>query len=123
MTISAKIAKPAGAVNGQDERLYSLTEAGEKEFESLMFTVTAMPIHIFLDFNAAIVNLPGLSPESQKTCLENIQKNVNTLKAYLEGNMKTKENQPDIPETGMAVLQQQLILVQALETWLMSIDQ
>ncbi len=29
-----------------------------------------------------------------------------------------KENAPDIPATGMAVLQQQFLLVQAIEEWI-----
>ena len=46
--------------------VYSLTEAGEKEFENLMLEIAEKPIHIFLDFNAVIVNLDSLSPEMQK---------------------------------------------------------
>lgn len=44
------------------------------------------------------------------------------LKAYLEENIREKENLPGIPPTGMAVLQQQLILTQAIETWIASLD-
>lgn len=34
--------------------------------------------------------------------------------------MNLKKNVPEVPETGMAVLEQQVILVQAIETWLIS---
>ena len=40
------------------------------------------------------------------------------LKSYLEENIDLKENAPDIPATGMAVLQQQFLLVQAIEEWI-----
>ena len=40
------------------------------------------------------------------------------LKSYLEENIAMKENAPDIPATGMAVLQQQFLLVQAIEEWI-----
>ncbi|MDD3363181.1 MAG: PadR family transcriptional regulator, partial [Hespellia sp.] len=43
------------------------------------------------------------------------------LKYYLEENLKLKEGIPDIPETGLAVLHQQYILVQAIENWLASL--
>ena len=43
---------------------------------------------------------------------------MKTLKAYLEENIREKETLPEIPETGKAVLKQQLILAQAIEAWL-----
>lgn len=104
-----------------EKAVYSLTEAGEKEFEKIMFDVASKPIHIFLDFNAVIVNLSSLTPEKQKLCLDNIEENVKILKRYLEENIDQKENIPEIPEAGMAVLQQQFILVQAIETWIGSL--
>lgn len=104
-----------------EKAIYSLTGAGEKEFKNLMYEIASQPIHFFLDFNAVIVNLSSLSPEEQRVCLENIEGNVKTLKTYLEENIRKKENAPDIPEAGMAVLQQQYILAQAIETWIVSI--
>lgn len=103
-----------------EKAVYSLTGTGEKEFESLMYGIASQPIHFFLDFNAVIVNLSSLPPEGQRVCLENIERNVKTLKTYLEENIREKENAPDIPEAGMAVLQQQCILTQAIETWITS---
>lgn len=98
--------------------IYSLTDAGEKEFERLMLEIAANPIHIFLDFNAVIVNLDSLPLETRKACVADIEKNVIELKVYLEENLCEKENNPDIPETGMAVLRQQFVLVEAIEKWI-----
>ena len=106
-----------------EKAVYSLTETGEKEFENLILEVSCKPIHIFLDFNAVIVNLDSLSPENQKLCLTNIENNVKTLKTYLEENISIKENMLEIPATGMAVLQQQFILAQAIETWVTSLKE
>lgn len=85
-----------------------------------MMEIAARPIHIFLDFNAVIVNLDSLPPETQKSCVADIEKNVKLLKTYLEQNIREKENIPEIPETGMAVLKQQLVLAEAIETWISS---
>lgn len=104
-----------------EKAVYSLTEAGEKEFEKLMLGISSQPIHIFLDFNAVIVNLHSLPPDKQQQCLADIEKNVKALKTYLEDNIHRKEHASEIPETGMAVLQQQLILAQAIETWIASL--
>lgn len=104
-----------------EKAVYSLTDTGKKEFERLMFEIAAKPIHIFLDFNAVIVNLDSLTPDNQKLCVESIEKNVTTLKAYLKENLCEKENVPEIPITGMEVLRQQLILVEAIEKWIASI--
>ena len=65
-----------------EKAIYSLTEAGEAEFERLMFEISAKPINIFLDFNAVIVNLDSLPPEKQKSCIAEIQENVSVLKSY-----------------------------------------
>ena len=40
------------------------------------------------------------------SCVNSIEKNIKTQKTYLEENILEKENIPEIPETGMAVLQQ-----------------
>ena len=97
-----------------EKAVYSLTEAGERQFEKLMMEIAGKPIHIFLDFNAVIVNLDSLPADKQKSCLANIEENVAKLKSYLQENILAKENVPEIPETGMAVLHQQLIIAQAI---------
>ena len=101
-----------------EKAVYSLTEAGEAEFEKLMLEIAAGPIHIFLDFNAVIVNLDSLPSGERQTCLDNIEANVKTLKAYIEENIRLKEHVPEIPETGIAVLQQQYLLAGAIENWI-----
>lgn len=102
--------------------IYSLTETGEKEFERLMSEIAAKPIHFFLDFNAVIVNLDSLPIEAQKSCMEDIGRNIQILKFYIEENIREKENNPEIPETGMAVLRQQLALAEAVEQWIASFE-
>lgn len=104
-----------------EKAVYSLTEAGEAAFEQLMLEIASMPVRVFLEFNAVIVNLPGLTPDKQQLCLTNIERNVKELKSYLEENLLMKENVSEIPETGMAVLQQQLILADAIENWIVSL--
>ena len=104
-----------------EKAVYSLTEQGEKEFEKLMLEIASKSINIFLDFNAVIVNLDSLSQENQDICITNIENNVRKLKSYLEENLSAKENAPNVPKNGMAVLQQQFILAQAIETWISSL--
>lgn len=101
--------------------VYSLTEAGEQEFERLMLEISAKPISMFLDFNAVIVNLDNLPTNLQQSCITEIEQNIKILKGHLEENLRQKENNPDIPETGMAVLQQQFILAKAIENWIASL--
>ncbi|MBT9777596.1 PadR family transcriptional regulator [Clostridium sp. MCC353] len=101
-----------------EKAVYSLTEAGEREFDRLMMEIALKPIHIFLDFNAVIVNLDSLPQKKQEMCLSGIEENLNTLRTYLEENITMKEHISGIPETGMAVLRQQYLLVQAIETWI-----
>ena len=101
-----------------EKAVYSLTDAGNEEFERLMIEISCKPINIFLDFNAVIVNLESMAKEQQRECLNHIESNINVLKSYLEENISMKENAPDIPATGMAVLHQQFLLVQTIEEWI-----
>ena len=109
--------------NMAEKAVYSLTDKGEQEFQKLMMEIAAKPIQIFLDFNAVIVNLDSLSREQRKTCLQDIAENTRILKSYIEENLTMKKNIPDIPETGIAVLQQQLILAQSMEAWIASLQE
>lgn len=102
-----------------EKAVYSLTKSGEKEFEKLMLETSNKPINIFLDLNAVIVNLECMSKSEQTKCLDNIESNMKTLKAYLEENLALKENNKDVSEIGFAVLQQQYILAQSIEKWLL----
>lgn len=104
-----------------EKAVYALTDKGKKEFERLMLEISAKSVNIYLDFNAVIVNLDSLSPQDQKTCIENIENNIKQLKAYLVENMNDKENMPNIPETGKAVMRQQFLLIKALEDWIAAI--
>ena len=106
-----------------EKAVYSLTAEGEKEFEKLMLEIACKPIHLFLDFNAVIVNLESMPKEKQRECMDNIESNLKVLKEYLEENIVAKENIPGIPLTGMAVLRQQLALVQAIEEWVVSLTE
>lgn len=106
-----------------EKAVYSLTEEGEKEFVELMTDISSKPVRIFLDFNAVIVNLAKLPARNRDLCLTQIEENVKSLKAYLEENMNIKENIAEIPAEGKAVLQQQYILVQAIETWIASLKE
>ena len=62
-----------------------------------------------------------LPPESQQSCIASIEENIEILKTYLEENLREKENDPEIPKTGKAVLQQQIVLADAIEKWIISL--
>jgi DNA-binding PadR family transcriptional regulator len=106
--------------NMPEKAVYSLTEAGEKEFEKLMFEIAAEPVRFFLDFNAVIVNLQNLPAEKQKACLISIENGIQELTASLKENISAKEKLPEISETGKAVLKQQYLLAQAVGSWIVS---
>ncbi|MCI6467238.1 MAG: PadR family transcriptional regulator [Faecalicatena sp.] len=112
---------PVKEGNMPEKAVYSLTSAGEQEFERLMLEIAEKPVRIFLDFNAVIVNLELLSKEKKKKCLDDIEKEVGVMKSYIEENIALKEQIPEIPETGKAVLRQQLLLAEALEAWIASL--
>ena len=101
-----------------EKAVYSLTASGEQEFERLMMELSVQPIRMFLDFNAVIVNLDSVPSEMQKSCIAGIEKNLQDLKAYLNENLLEKENTPDVPKTGLAVLRQQIVLAETIAVWI-----
>ncbi len=101
-----------------EKSMYSLTESGEKEFQRLMHELSKKLIHMFLDFNAVIVNLENMPKEEQRECLDVIEKNTDILMKYLEENLKLKEKAENIPPTGMAVLHQQITSAKAIQVWI-----
>ena len=109
---------PVRENNMPEKAVYSLTANGEQEFERLMEELSAQPIRIFLDFNAVIVNLDSVPSEMQKSCVASIEKNVRDLKMYLEESLREKENAPEVPEIGMAVLRQQFVLAETIGIWI-----
>ena len=109
---------PVRENNMPEKAVYSLTDSGEQEFERLMGELSAQPIRMFLDFNAVIVNLDSVPLEMQKSCVASIEKNVQDLKTYLEENLREKENAPEVPEIGMAVLRQQFVLAETIGIWI-----
>mgnify|MGYP002513537975 CR=1 FL=1 len=106
-----------------EKAVYSLTDAGREAFERLMDEISRKPVNLFLDFNAVIVNLESMPPESREECLNHIENNVAVLKNYLTENMALKEDLPTVPATGKAVLRQQRLLVQAIEAWIGSLKE
>ena len=112
---------PVRENNMPEKAVYSLTANGEQEFERLMEELSAQPIRMFLDFNAVIVNLDSVPLEMQKSCVASIEKNVRDLKMYLEENLREKENAPEVPEIGMAVLRQQFVLAETIEAWIVTL--
>ena len=90
----------------------------EKEFKKLMHEISKKPVHMFLDFNAVIVNLESMPKEEQKECLDEIGMNTDILLKYLEDNLEWKEKAEGVPATGMAVLHQQIRLAQAIKAWI-----
>ena len=118
-SIYKKVIQLAVRENKMPEKaVYSLTASGEQEFERLMMELSVQPIRMFLDFNAVIVNLDSVPSEMQKSCIAGIEKNLQDLKAYLNENLLEKENAPDVPKSGLAVLRQQIVLAETIAVWI-----
>ncbi|MDE7228795.1 MAG: PadR family transcriptional regulator [Treponemataceae bacterium] len=103
--------------NMPEKAVYSLTDEGKKEFERLMLDLSRRPVRLFLDCNAVAVNMDSLPKRKRQECVRNIARSVQELKAELAANLAQKQDAPDVPSAGMAVLRQQLLLADALEQW------
>ena len=108
--------------NMPEKAVYSLTDKGKKEFERLMLDLSCRPVRLFLDCNAVAVNLDSLPKKKRQECVQNIACGVQELKAELAEHLAQKQDAPDVPVAGMAVLRQQLLLADALEQWATSLQ-
>lgn len=104
-----------------EKAVYSLTKKGKTEFEKLMLGIAARPINIFLDLNAVILNLDSLSPADQKACISIIDANVKKMKLQLKEDIADSKGSAEVHDAGKAVMQQQVLLVEAIETWIESV--
>ena len=103
--------------NMPEKAVYSLTDEGKKEFEHLMLDLSRRPVRLFLDCNAVAVNLDSVPKKKRQECVQNIFQSVQDLKAELAEHLAQKQDAPDVPAAGMAVLRQQLLLADALGQW------
>lgn len=101
-----------------EKSVYSLTEAGEREFEKLMMEISLAPVNIFFDFNAVIVNLDSVPNNRKAEYIGNIENSIRDLMTTIEENIAAKENDDTIPETGKTVLRQQCALIKAIDEWI-----
>lgn len=104
-----------------EKAVYSLTKKGQTEFEKLMLGIAARPINIFLDLNAVILNLDSLSFADQKACISIIDANVKKMKLQLKEDIADSKGSAEVHDAGKAVMQQQVLLVEAIETWIESV--
>ncbi len=104
--------------NKADKVIYSITEEGKTVWKELMDEISRKPIHFFLDFNAVIVNLQNLDYVEQKNYLQQMEMGIEELKRELLTSYEEKKNLDEIPKTGLAVLKQQMILADAISSWI-----
>ncbi|MDE5695909.1 MAG: hypothetical protein K2I96_00630 [Lachnospiraceae bacterium] len=69
---------------------------------------------VFLDFNAVIVNLSLLDDSSAKECIANIKNSIENTKTQISEQLSMPNDRSFL---GQAILEQQSMLLDALETW------
>ncbi len=101
-----------------EKTVYRLTPSGEARFAALMEETASQPLRLFLDLNAVVVNLPSMSPSAQRRMIGLIENSAAELREHLEKNLTEKRDLASVPPAGLAVLEQQATLVDALVEWL-----
>lgn len=113
------VAAKAIRIGKRPEKIvYSLTKQGEIQYFKLLDEISVQPIHLFLDFNAVMMNLDEIPQEDRHRYLQNIYGGICKLKQEIASNMECKKH---IPEMGRSILEQQYLLVTSLEQWISAI--
>lgn len=97
-----------------EKTIYTLTPSGKKEFSDLMTKFSLTETRVFLDFNAVIVNLSLLDDSSAKECIANIKNSIENTKTQISEQLSMPNDRSFL---GQAILEQQSMLLDALETW------
>lgn len=109
--VTSKIKK-----NGKmpEKTIYTITQAGKDVFMELMTKFSLSETRIFLDFNAVIVNLSLLDNNSVMEYVANIKNSIQNTKTQISEQLS---KQKDISLFGQTILEQQFMLLKALEDW------
>lgn len=100
--------------NMPEKTVYTITPKGAEMFKEWMVKFSMAETRVFLDFNAVIVNL-GLTGEPfAKECIRNIRNSIRHTKMQISEQLPTHK---DIPLFGRTILEQQFMLLEALEKW------
>ncbi|MDR2930762.1 MAG: PadR family transcriptional regulator [Propionibacteriaceae bacterium] len=105
-----------------EKAVYSLTKAGLEQFHQLIQQISSQPVRLLLDFNAVIVNLDAVSIAEREQALSNIADQVRLLEDTLEQSLRVKQAVAEVPETGLAVLRQQLELARVIRAWIADVS-
>lgn len=100
--------------NMPEKTIYTITPAGEKTFKALMMKFSAVETRVFLEFNAVIVNLALLDTKEAGECIANIRSSIHNTKMQISESLLSHG---DIPLYGRTILEQQALLLEALEKW------
>lgn len=98
-----------------EKSVYRLTEKGEGYFLDLMDKTAGEMVHVFLDFNAVIVNLDFVSPEKRRELLSGICAGICGLQEMLE--TRSSEGR-QVPAAGQAIFRQQKAVAEVLQKWI-----
>lgn len=101
--------------NMPEKSIYHITESGEAYFLELMKKIPEQMVHVFLDFNAVIINLELVSPCERRDVTEKIESQIHQFQKAVS---QLEKERTDIPITGRAVLKQQVLLSEALNKWI-----
>lgn len=98
-----------------DKAVYSITEAGKKQFKKLMETCADQPVPLQFDFNVIIANLSRLDQADALILLKKLRESIaGSLRMTDEYAVEYAE----IPLGGRAIIEQQQRLYHALSEWL-----
>ena len=101
--------------NMPEKSIYYITEKGDKYFLELMKKISAQMVNVFLDFNAVIINMAMLSKNEGKEIIDNIETEIDKYKNVVS---KLKMERKNIPICDKSIINQQVLLSEALNDWI-----
>ncbi|WP_454960259.1 PadR family transcriptional regulator [Filifactor alocis] len=101
--------------NMPEKSIYHITEKGDKYFLELMKKISAQMVNVFLDFNAVIINMAMLSKNEGKEIIDNIETEIDKYKNIVS---KLKMERKNIPICAKSIINQQVLLSEALNDWI-----
>jgi DNA-binding PadR family transcriptional regulator len=103
--------------NMPDKTLYSITLSGETHWRKLMNQYSSEPGNIYFDFNAFVVNMGLLDPDSRLGMLENLKRHFLAQREGLESSIAESGT---VPMEGRAIMAQYRMIFETIIEWIES---
>ena len=101
--------------NMPPKAIYEITIEGEEYLVENIKKISRQGLRLFIDYNAAIINMCCIDPKLQEELIDNMQSNIIDFKEHVD---KQEKEDVQVPIWGKMIVDQQRMLADAMVQWI-----